>query len=252
MQAKRTAVRDPARADVTLLHLANGIFHTLRICVPTLVESAFGTLTQATCDARLASWSDALLAYAEVKLAVEGREHVPPDEALVVMSNHQSHYDIPVLFQALRPMRLRMVAKKELFRIPIWASAMRVAGFVELSRGDRSAAIESLNSARASIERGTSIWLAPEGTRSPTGKLGAFKKGGFHLASEAGARILPVSVDGTRRVLPAKGARVQNGQKVRVIVHAPIAIGSFEESRRDALMIEVRDAIASGLPPDLR
>jgi 1-acyl-sn-glycerol-3-phosphate acyltransferase len=247
-----SAVHGPARADVTLLHLANGIFHTLRICVPTLVESAFGTLTEATCDARLASWSDALLAYAEVKLEVEGREHVPLDEALVVMSNHQSHYDIPVLFQALRPMRLRMVAKKELFRIPIWAAAMRVAGFVELSRGDRSAAIESLSGARASIQRGTSIWLAPEGTRSPTGKLGSFKKGGFHLASEAGARVLPVTVDGTRHVLPAKGARVANGQRVRVVVHAPVTIGAFEEHQRDALMARVRDAIASGLPADAR
>lgn len=237
---------------MTLLHLANGIFHTLRICVPTLVESAFGRLTQGTCDARLASWSDALLAYAEVKLEVEGREHLPPGEAFVVMSNHQSHYDIPVLFQALRPMRLRMVAKKELFRIPIWAPAMRVAGFVELSRGDRSAAIESLNSARASIEGGTSIWLAPEGTRSTTGRLGSFKKGGFHLASEAGARILPVTVDGTRHVLPAKGTRVTNGQRVRVVVHAPVAIGAFEEERRDALMAEVRNAIASGLPPEWR
>lgn len=236
---------------MTLLHLANGIFHTLRICVPTLIESAFGTLTQATCEARLASWSDALLAYAEVKLEVEGREHVPADEALVVMSNHQSHYDIPVLFQALRPMRLRMVAKKELFRIPIWAPAMRVAGFVELSRGDRSAAIESLSSARASIQRGTSIWLAPEGTRSQTGRLGPFKKGGFHLASEAGARILPVTVDGTRHVLPAKGTRVTNGQRVRVVVHPPVEIGAFEESRREAVMTQVRDAIASGLPPDV-
>jgi 1-acyl-sn-glycerol-3-phosphate acyltransferase len=216
---------------VTLLHLANGIFHTLRICVPTLVESALGTLTEATCDARLASWSDALLAYAEVKLEVEGLEHVPPGEALVVMSNHQSHYDIPVLFQALRPMRLRMVAKKELFRIPIWAPAMRVAGFVELSRGDRSAAI---------------------GTRSPTGKLGSFKKGGFHLASEAGARVLPVTVDGTRHVLPAKGARVTNGQRVRVVVHPPVTIGAFEEPQRDELMTQVREAIASALPADAR
>lgn len=237
---------------MTLLHLAHGIFHTLRICVPTLVESAFGTLTEATCDARLASWSEALLAYAEVKLEVEGRELVTPGEATVVMSNHQSHYDIPVLFQALRPLRLRMVAKKELFRIPIWAPAMRVAGFVELSRGDRSAAIESLSSARASIQRGTSIWLAPEGTRSPTGKLGPFKKGGFHLASEAGARILPVTVDGTRHVLPARGRRVTNGQRVRVVVHPPIEIGDFEEARREALIGEVRRAIASALPPELR
>jgi 1-acyl-sn-glycerol-3-phosphate acyltransferase len=234
---------------VTLLHLANGAYHTLRISVPTLVESAFGTLTKETCDERLMSWSDAILAYAEVSLHVSGLERVPQGEAVVVMSNHQSHYDIPVLFQALRSIRLRMVAKKELFYIPVWASAMRVAGFVELSRGDRSAAIESLSGARASIEQGTSIWLAPEGTRSTTGALGPFKRGGFHLASGAGARVLPVTIDGTRHILPAKGRRVTNGQSVRVVVHAPISVGEFEEERRDSIVAEVRAAIASGLSP---
>ena len=191
---------------MTISHLGNAIFHTLRICVPTVIQSALGTLTTPICDRRLDSWSAAIVRRARVDIAVQGLEHAPGDESFVVMSNHQSLFDIPVLFQALRPRRLRMVAKTELFRVPIWAGAMRAAGFVEVNRENRIAAMRSLERAREAIRAGTSIWIAPEGTRSETGELGVFKKGGFHLASGAGARILPVSVIGTGRILPAMHA----------------------------------------------
>src|SRR6185503_4443260 len=162
---------------VTLLHLAHATYHTLRICVPTVIQSALGTLTTPVCDARLDSWSRAIVRFAKIDIGVEGIEHAPLEEAFVVMSNHQSHYDIPVLFQALRPRRLRMVAKSELFRLPIWTGAMRAAGFVEVNRKNRISAMRSLDRARDAIRAGTSIWIAPEGTRSPDGELGSFKKG---------------------------------------------------------------------------
>ena len=230
---------------MTLLHLAHATYHTLRICIPTVIQSAFGTLTTPTCDARLDSWSAAIVRFAKIDIEVEGLERAPLDEAFVVMSNHQSHYDIPVLFQALRPRRLRMVAKSELFRLPIWTGAMRAAGFVEVNRKNRISAMRSLDRAREAIVGGTSIWIAPEGTRSPDGQLGSFKKGGFHMAAGAGARILPVSVNGTRRILPAKGTRVQDGEHVRVVVHAPVNT-SRDSDQRD-LMRFVRERIESGL-----
>lgn len=230
---------------MTLLHLAHATYHTLRICIPTVIQSAFGTLTTPTCDARLDSWSRAIVRFAEITIDVKGLEHASSEESFVVMSNHQSHYDIPVLFQALRPRRLRMVAKSELFRLPIWTGAMRAAGFVEVNRNNRISAMRSLDRARDAIVGGTSIWIAPEGTRSPDGQLGTFKKGGFHLAAGAGARILPVSIDGTRRILPAKGSRVHNGEHVRVVVHEPVA--TSEDADQKQLMAIVRDRIQSGL-----
>src|ERR1700742_2975271 len=172
---------------MTVRHLANAAYHTLRICIPTVIQSALGTLTTPTCDARLDSWSASLVRYAKIELEVTGLEHTLPGEAFVVMSNHRSHYDIPVLFQALRPRRLRMVAKAELFRVPIWAGAMREAGFVEGDRSNRIAAMRSLERARDAIRSGTSIWIAPEGTRGRGDELGSFKKGGFHLATGAEA-----------------------------------------------------------------
>ncbi len=226
-------------------HLLHAVGVTLRISVPTLFEALCGKLTDEASDARLAWWSKQLLNKAQVSLQSSGVEragHGP----FVVMSNHQSLYDIPALYQTL-PLRLRMVAKAELFRIPIWAQAMRAAGFVELDRSARERAIESLERARSALAKGTSIWIAPEGTRSRDGSLGPFKHGGFHLAFGAGARILPVTVSGTRSILPAKGARVVPGAQVRVTVHEPVDPQRFGSDVNDELVNSVRDTIASAL-----
>jgi 1-acyl-sn-glycerol-3-phosphate acyltransferase len=227
-------------------HLLHAAAVTLRISVPTIFEGLRGTLTPEVCDARLDWWSKQLVSRAKITLHVTGAEHARAGSAFVVMSNHQSHYDIPVLYQSL-PLRLRMVAKSELFRIPIWAQAMRAAGFVELNRGARERAIQSLDRAKQALAQGTSIWIAPEGTRSRDGALGAFKLGGFHLAVGAGARILPVTISGTRQTLPAKGAHVTSGATVRVTVHPPIDAADFGIEVGEPLVRAVRDAIENGL-----
>jgi 1-acyl-sn-glycerol-3-phosphate acyltransferase len=227
-------------------HLLRAAGVTLRISVPTLFDALCGRLTPEICDARLDWWSKRLLDQAEVSLRVSGVEHARGAKAFVVMSNHQSLYDIPALYQSL-PLRLRMVAKAELFRIPVWAQAMRAAGFVELDRSARDRAIESLERAKAALAQGTSIWIAPEGTRSRDGSLGAFKHGGFHLAAGAGAQILPVTVAGTRSILPAKGARVALGAIVRVTVHPPIDPAEYGNEVSDLLVQAVRSSIQSAL-----
>lgn len=231
---------------MSLGHLFHAAQVTLRVSVPTLFDAVRGTLTAEACDLRLDWWSKQLLSKAEVSLHSSGIEQVRGKRAFVVMSNHQSLYDIPALYQAL-PLRLRMVAKAELFRIPIWAQAMRAAGFVELDRSARDRAIESLERAQAALAQGTSIWIAPEGTRSKDGRLGPFKHGGFHLAVGAGAHILPVTVSGTRLILPAKGASVVPGAEVRVTVHAPIDPAEFGVEVNDALVEAVRSKIESAL-----
>ncbi|HKU40670.1 MAG TPA: lysophospholipid acyltransferase family protein [Polyangiales bacterium] len=231
---------------MTLWHLARAVAETARISVPTLIEGLTGKLTPEVCDERLQLWSRRLLLQAGVILRVEGLERAPADETFVVMSNHQSHYDIPVMFQALQR-RVRMVAKAELFKIPGWGPAMTMAGFVEVDRKDRVAAIQSLESAKLALEQGTSIWIAPEGTRGPGGKLLPFKQGGFHLAMSTGARILPVSIDGTGRVLAAHGRTVTEGVEVRVVVSEPIPTLAYAPERRDELVARVRRAIAENV-----
>jgi 1-acyl-sn-glycerol-3-phosphate acyltransferase len=227
-----------------LVYLTHAIAETLRITLPTLVEAATGHLSQERSDARLEDWSRSVIRFARIELTVVGREHIPENEALVVMSNHQSHYDIPVLYQSLG-LRLRMVAKTELFRVPLWGAAMRRVGMIEVDRSNPPAARRSLENARDALRSGTSIWIAPEGTRSRSGLLGEFKKGGFHLAQDVGARILPVTIDGTRRVLPSKGRQVEPDQAVRVTVHPPIPAGSGASI--DELVRQVRGVIESAL-----
>jgi 1-acyl-sn-glycerol-3-phosphate acyltransferase len=224
----------------------SAVLETLRISLPTVVDAARGRLTRDACDARLAGWSARVVERAGIDLRVHGALPAP-GEAFVVMSNHQSHFDIPCLYRAF-PRSLRMVAKTELFRIPLFGRAMRAAEFVEVDRGDRAQARESLSRAGGSLRDGINVWIAPEGTRSVTGALGPFKKGGFVLAEGAGVRILPVTVSGTREVLPvhAKGVRV--GRRVDVTFHAPVATSEG----RDATMAAVRAAIASALPEAAR
>jgi 1-acyl-sn-glycerol-3-phosphate acyltransferase len=227
--------------------ITRAIIETLHVSVPTVFDSARGALTPELCDLRLDSWSKKLLDQARVTLHVQGLEKAEQDAVFIVMSNHQSLYDIPVLFQALQR-RVRMVAKKELFQIPVWAQAMRSAGFIELDRQDRFRAIQSLAAAEEALTAKTSIWIAPEGTRSATGELGPFKKGGFHLAQSTGMSILPVTIDGTRHVLPARGWSVHSGAAVRVTIHDPIDPKRYSREQLSDLMAQVRAAIASALP----
>lgn len=231
-----------------MAHLA---IETLRISVPTIMDATFGMVSSEVCNQRLDSWSRSLLQGAEVRLEVHGREHLVPREPYLVMSNHQSHYDIPVLFQALR-IPMRMVAKKELFRIPFLSGAMRAAGFVELDRQHQRRAIETLISARESLAPSTSIWIAPEGTRSRNGRLGTFKRGGFRMAIENRLRILPVAINGTRWVLPAGELTVRRGKIARVDIGAPIDPADYRRKNMSDLVAAVRDAIECNLSEPTR
>ncbi len=227
--------------------LALAAFETVKICIPTIIDGWLGRVSPRVCDRRLDSWSKGLLRAAKVHVETTGREHLVPGESYVVMSNHQSHFDIPVVFQALG-IPMRMVAKRELFRIPIMGPAMRYSGFVEVDRSRHTKAMRSLSAARERLQQDqTSVWIAPEGTRSPDATLGKFKRGGFHMAIDAGLRILPVAVDGSFRVLRAGETKVHKHQTVKATIGSPIDAPDFGRARSDELIAAVRASIAQGL-----
>jgi len=228
------------------------VAETLRISAPTVLDAAVGRLTRQAVDRRLSAWASRLLREANISLDVEGLDELrDTDETFVVMSNHQSHFDIPVLY-ATFPRCMRMVAKTELYRIPLFGTACRAAEMIEVDRSNREQSRKSIALARERLRSGVNVWIAPEGTRSTTGKLAPFKKGGFILALDTNTRILPITIDGTRFVLPPHTARVRRGMSVRVRYHAPIDPSPYGLARRDELVARVRDTIASALPPELR
>lgn len=225
------------------------IYETLAISFPTVVEAVQGRVTKQVCDERLAGWARAVVKNARIELQVLGRDHLRPGETYLVMSNHQSLYDIPVLFHVVGP-NIRMIAKKELFRVPVFGGALAVAGFVSIDRSNRHAAIRSLDKARELLASGTHVWISPEGTRSRSGALLPFKKGAFHLALESGLPILPVTLSGTRNVLAAEGLLSSAGAKVRVTIHSNIDPHPYAErgyGGRQELMDEVRRVLESAL-----
>jgi len=211
------------------------VYETAKISVPTVLEGALGRLDRATVDRRLQSWGRAVLAIAEMRLDVRGRDAVDWSRAYVVMSNHQSLFDIPVI-AATVPGSLRFVAKKELFRVPIWGQAMRAARIISIDRQNRRSAIESLREAGEVLHSGIHIWIAPEGTRSYDGTLGTLKKGGFLLAIETGTPILPMTISGTHNARRKHERGIQKGVRVEVTFGQPLSV---EGKTRDELLAEV-------------
>jgi 1-acyl-sn-glycerol-3-phosphate acyltransferase len=247
----RAVPRMPAARKKSLTLSFQNVFETFVISWPTVVDAVLGRVSMEECDARLSSWAAEIAKNAAYELEVVGREHLGDHgEAFLVMSNHQSLYDVPVLFHVLGA-NLRMITKSELFKVPIFGPAMKASGFIEIDRSNRTRALESLALAKAKIAGGLNVWIAPEGTRSRDGRLLSFKKGGFNLALEAGLRVLPVTLKGTRDILTAKGTRSVSHAHVRVTIHAPIDASEYAKAGlkegREALMTAVRDALESGL-----
>jgi 1-acyl-sn-glycerol-3-phosphate acyltransferase len=225
------------------------VYETLAVCFPTLVEAARGRVTKEVCDERLERWSRHVVDNLRIDLDVSGREHLHPGETYLVMSNHQSHYDIPVLFSVIGP-NIRMITKKELFDLPVFGNALAVGGFIRIDRSNRNAAMESLDRAKQLLAAGTHVWIAPEGTRSRNGALLPFKKGAFYLAFEAGLPILPVTLSGTRDALPVNALRSKAGARVRVVLHDkidPAPYAARGKPGRQELMQEVRRIMESAL-----
>ncbi len=192
-------------------------------------------------EAILKWWSRGLLEVAEIRVRAEGVEAVAGDWPRVYCCNHASFVDIWAIFTTL-PGALRFVAKRELFRIPVFGTGLRVTGQIPIDRAKRRQAFSAYERAAAAIRGGKSAVVFAEGTRSRDGSLQPFKKGPFVLAIAAQVPVVPVYIAGTHGLLP-KGGFVPRRGEVVVRVGAPIPTAGLGYDDRDALLERCRAAV---------
>jgi 1-acyl-sn-glycerol-3-phosphate acyltransferase len=176
---------------------------------------------------------------------LHGTEALGAGESYVFLSTHQSYMDIPVMLGYL-PAQLRIAAKREVFQIPFLGWHMRRGGHISINRGSTEEAVASLRRAASEIRPGVSAFLFPEGTRTRDGSLQPFKKGGFRLALQTGLPIVPVTITGTRQLLPRDSFIFRPGP-VRMYLDPPIRTHGLTDRDLPALMQTVREAMTGHL-----
>ncbi len=176
---------------------------------------------------------------------VFGAENIDPAQSYVIVANHQSQYDIFVIYGWL-PIDFRWVMKMELRKVPILGYYCYKAGHIYIDRSNSKGAIDSINAAKSKMKNGTSVVFFPEGTRSATGELLEFKKGAFKFAIDLGLPVLPVTIIGTKEILPTNTIGLFPGN-AKMIIHKPIDIAGYTEQNIEDLMARAKQSIRQGL-----
>ncbi len=191
---------------------------------------------QRSFERTVSSWAGRVLRVLGIRVRVVGR--MPDARPLVLVSNHQSLLDIPATLSVLPS--IRIIAKTELFRIPLFGRAMRRAGILEIDRGDRKRAFRTIDEAARRVRAGTSILVYAEGTRSRDTRIQPFKKGAFVLAAKTGVAVVPLALRGTADRLP-KGGRIVVPGEVYLAIGDPIP--PLGPKRRDELLARSEAAV---------
>lgn len=189
-------------------------------------------------------WGKLLSWMVPMCVKTDGFEKIDKKQSYIVVCNHQSLLDIPAIYGWL-PVDFRWVMKQELRKVPFLGYYCYVAGHIFINRKDNEKALASINSAKKRIKDGVCILFFAEGTRSNDGKLTPFKKGAFKFALDMGLPILPVTIDGTKNVLPNNTRDLYPGS-CHLNVNDPIPVDGYSDDTIDDLMERTRQAIESG------
>jgi len=200
------------------------------------------------------TWSRLILVTSGVKVRATGLERLEPGKTYVFVANHQSLYDIPILFWSL-PYQLRIIAKESLGNIPFIGWHLRRTGHLLVDR--RHAGRRIFTEAARLTSNGLSLIVFPEGTRSRDGRVARFKGGSFYLALEAGLPVVPISVVGSRHVM-LRGRVTSYPGEVRLVIHEPIDTTGLAGSdpkefgeRVRRILVPDAEADLGSMPPDV-
>jgi 1-acyl-sn-glycerol-3-phosphate acyltransferase len=213
------------------------VWHGLRVSVAALI--GVPDRPGGFYDQELRRWARRLLEVNGLPVETRGLEQLAPDRAYVYAANHASFVDVWVLVARL-PGSVRFVAKRELLRVPLFGAAIRATGQMPVDRQNRNAAERSYDAAAQALRSGRSVIVFVEGTRSPDGRLGEFKKGAFVLAIEARAPLVPVYLGGTHEAMP-RGSLWLRRRPVILVVGEPIPTDGLAYEDRDALLARARE-----------
>jgi len=223
-----------------LIILATIVFATVSVAV-----SLFDATGRR--QARIAvAWSRALLKISGVKGEVEGLENISPNGVYVFASNHASYMDTPVVLGNI-PVQFRFLAKRGLFMIPFLGTHLQRAGHIPVFRGNARQNLKTLVMAAETVQkRGISLLIFPEGGRSQDGTLGQFSEGAAYIAIKAGVPLVPLTLQGTRAVLPF-GSGLPRPGRIRMLIGDPIPTEGLSLKCREQLTAQVRAQIAANL-----
>jgi len=183
-------------------------------------------------------WSKDNLWLSRTRVLIEGLENVEPGHPNVFVANHSGLHDILSLSAHL-PIQFRWVAKKSLFKVPFMGWHMQRSGYIAIDRENPREAAKSIAAAAKIIQGGVNAIAFPEGTRSKTGELSAFRGGAFALALQTGVPLIPITLDGSCRIIVPKTLQVNPGNIIRIRIGKPIKLAAYASGDRHLLMNNV-------------
>ncbi|HYB21784.1 MAG TPA: lysophospholipid acyltransferase family protein [Thermodesulfobacteriota bacterium] len=190
-------------------------------------------------------WGKIQLGITGTRVSITGLQNINPQRSYILVSNHQSNFDIFALLGYL-PIQFRWIAKAELFHAPFMGWAMYRIGYIPIERESPKKAYRSMLKAAEAVNRGISVMIFPEGTRSLDGKLQSFKKGLFLIALKSQAPILPITIQGTARIMRKGDWRTYAG-KVQITIDPPIETAGIPTEREEELSQRVRRTLEKNL-----
>ena len=221
------------------------IMLTAHTSLKAVFKQAQGRITQPWVNRTLQLWVRRVFQCLRLNCRVINPHQIKPKpgQATIIMCNHSSLFDIPLSLYAFPDVSLRMLAKAELAKIPLFGSAMKAADFPLIHRSNRHQAMKDLQVVQNLLASGVVMWIAPEGTRSRYGQLGPFKKGGFTTAIHAKATIIPIGIVGANRILPARTNKLALNQTAEVRIGQPIDAATYALENKEELIKRVHQAI---------